>query len=93
MTTTCSHGIRWECDCRECDLVSAREVVSHWGSLVDAARAVIANAEPRWEAPFSGHCGASRDGECGKSWCPQLRDNEPAKSGRHCPLDTQQDDD
>ncbi|WP_430229247.1 hypothetical protein [Paraburkholderia tropica] len=41
----------------------------------------------KWEAPFNGRCGASRDGECGKSWCPQLRDNEPNNSGRHCPLD------
>jgi len=32
-------------------------------------------------------CAAGRDGECGHKACPQLRDNEPAKSGRHCPLD------
>jgi hypothetical protein len=47
---------------------------------------------PKIEAPFTGHCGASRDGECGKSWCPQIRDDEPNKSGRHCPLDTQDED-
>lgn len=27
------------------------------------------------------------DGECFWQHCPQLRDNEPARSGRHCPLD------
>lgn len=32
-------------------------------------------------------CGAHRDGDCWRSWCPQLRDNEPARSGRHCPAD------
>jgi hypothetical protein len=47
----------------------------------------------KWEAPFDGRCGASKDGECGKSWCPQLRDGEPVKSGRHCPLDMGSEDD
>lgn len=37
-------------------------------------------------------CAADRDGDCDHSHCPQLRDNEPAKSGRHCPLDTQDDE-
>lgn len=32
-------------------------------------------------------CWADRDGECTHAGCPQLRDNEPAASGRHCPLD------
>ncbi len=32
-------------------------------------------------------CGASKDGECSASWCPQLRDEEPQTSGRHCPFD------
>jgi hypothetical protein len=32
-------------------------------------------------------CAAGRDGECGHAQCPQLRDSEPAKSSRHCPLD------
>lgn len=34
------------------------------------------------------HCAAARDGECLHGQCPQNRDAEPAKSGRHCPLDT-----
>ena len=36
-------------------------------------------------------CRADMDGECGYDFCPQLRDDEPAKSGRHCPLDTNED--
>jgi hypothetical protein len=32
-------------------------------------------------------CASGRDGECGHAQCPQLRDNEPAATGRHCPLD------
>lgn len=37
-------------------------------------------------------CAAARDGECIHQQCPQLRDNEPAKSGRHCPLDHDEDE-
>ena len=32
-------------------------------------------------------CRAARDGECSAADCPQLRDDEPAKTGRHCPRD------
>lgn len=32
-------------------------------------------------------CGAAKDGECGQAWCPQVRDGEPHRSGRHCPID------
>lgn len=32
-------------------------------------------------------CHANRDGDCSNATCPQLRDGEPAKSGRHCPID------
>lgn len=38
---TCSHGVKWACQCRECDLVSAREFVQRWGPMVDEARAKI----------------------------------------------------
>lgn len=37
-------------------------------------------------------CHADRDGECRHSKCPQLRDKEPATSGRHCPLDAGDDE-
>lgn len=32
-------------------------------------------------------CAAARDGDCTHPQCPQLRDNEPRATGRHCPLD------
>lgn len=35
----------------------------------------------------SSACHADQDGECSWRRCPQLRDNEPYQSGRHCPLD------
>lgn len=41
----CSHGIKWGDECRECDLIAARETVRHFGALVDEARAKIAEAE------------------------------------------------
>lgn len=40
-------------------------------------------------------CQAGRDGDCIHPLCPQNRDGEPEKSGRHCPLDhddAQEDD-
>jgi hypothetical protein len=49
---------------------------------------------PLWhlERPLNGRCAADRDGECSHSQCPQLRDGEPVKSGRHCPLNVQEED-
>lgn len=37
-------------------------------------------------------CHADCDGECDWSECPQIRDGEPHKSGRHCPLDAEDRD-
>lgn len=34
--------------------------------------------------------GRNSDGDCSWSECPQLRDGEPAATGRHCPLDINQ---
>lgn len=36
-------------------------------------------------------CHAQTDGDCNHLLCPQIRDDEPAKSGRHCPLDRDED--
>lgn len=47
---TCSHGIPWNTDCPQCDLVSARQLAEHWGPLVDEARRVIAEAKEEGEA-------------------------------------------
>lgn len=33
------------------------------------------------------NCHSANDGECHWDLCPQIRDNEPEASGRHCPLD------
>ncbi|ALY10504.1 hypothetical protein SEA_BOSSLADY_47 [Arthrobacter phage BossLady] len=38
-------------------------------------------------------CHAGMDGDCSWAQCPQLRDNEPRHSGRHCPLDKGEADD
>ena len=37
-------------------------------------------------------CAAGSDGDCNHSWCPQLRDGEPEATGRHCPLDKEDED-
>lgn len=37
-------------------------------------------------------CRGGRDGECQWWLCPQIQAGEPQKSGRHCPLDVQEDD-
>ena len=34
-----------------------------------------------------GKCRSHEDGECFWDECPQIRDGEPKKSGRHCPHD------
>lgn len=34
-------------------------------------------------------CAAGRDGDCTHISCPQLRDTEPQATGRHCPLDNE----
>lgn len=36
-------------------------------------------------------CRGHEDGECFWKDCPQLKDGEPAKTGRHCPLDNRDD--
>lgn len=45
LTDRCSHGKTWNEPCHECDLVSARQLVEHWGKKVDEARELIAEAE------------------------------------------------
>lgn len=35
-------------------------------------------------------CHAEQDGDCFWRECPQLKDGEPNKSNRHCPLDTEE---
>jgi hypothetical protein len=40
-----------------------------------------------------GLCHSSNDGECTWRECPQRKDGEPEKTGRHCPLDTHEEED
>lgn len=46
---------------------------------------------PPLRLDLAGHrmtrCQSDDDGYCVFSECPQLRDNEPHATGRHCPLD------
>ncbi|CNI38098.1 ead/Ea22-like family protein [Yersinia mollaretii] len=46
---------------------------------------------PQFEKPLE-RCAAARDGECSHKDCPQLRDNEPMATGRHCPIDDWDDE-
>ncbi|HDL7013678.1 TPA: hypothetical protein PXM26_002012 [Yersinia enterocolitica] len=46
---------------------------------------------PQFEKPLE-RCAAARDGECHHKDCPQLRDNEPVATGRHCPIDNWDDE-
>lgn len=41
----------------------------------------------RMELAAAGHCMADCDGDCTWEGCPQLRDGEPLRTGRHCPRD------
>lgn len=63
-------------------------------SLLIASLLAVAQARrgTRLDPKPLARCAAGRDGECGHAQCPQLRDNEPAATGRHCPLDVSDDD-
>lgn len=39
-----------------------------------------------------GCCHSDDDGDCNWAKCPQLRDKEPRRTGRHCPLDKRRDE-
>lgn len=43
-------------------------------------------AEQRKPRPLDGRCAADSDGDCTHPDCPQLRDGEPEKTGRSCPI-------
>lgn len=61
-------------------------------TLVAAIAAVLTQKfDTKATTPLK-RCAAGRDGECGHTQCPQLRDGEPRATGRHCPLDNEGDD-
>jgi hypothetical protein len=49
--------------------------------------------QPHPSCATSVECHADKDGDCSWEDCPQIQDDEPKKSGRHCPLDNIADDD
>jgi len=73
------------------------EALGRWFSgdnfLGYIADALIAELAARgFEIRAVDHCHADRDGDCTWEHCPQLRDGEPARSGRSCPKWNPRDD-
>ena len=54
-------------------------------------RIALANERP-WDRRQQRGCRSDDDGHCTWADCPQIRDNEPHATGRHCPLDTSRED-
>lgn len=66
--------------------------VARLKSEISRLTAELAEARAEGErAKTLNHCAAARDGDCIHALCPQLRDGEPHKTGRHCPLDASED--
>lgn len=77
----------------EQEFASVQQLSDDNARLRDVLRAVEADKERRdWLEKTRSWCHAGRDGDCGWKDCPQIRDGEPHKTGRHCPLDTGGDD-
>jgi len=53
---------------------------------------MIPRGHPLQKAYQPNRCHGHEDGDCFWKDCPQLRDGEPAKTGRHCPLDDRDDE-
>ncbi|UCF25211.1 MAG: hypothetical protein JSV72_07345 [Ralstonia sp.] len=69
---------------------SARDKMTAWRGFAQPP-AMTGSGKP--ETPISlKRCAAGQDGECCHALCPQIRDGEPKRSGRHCPLDVAVDD-
>jgi hypothetical protein len=63
--------------------------VVHFPSFtIQAEPSPIVSPHSEGVFPRIERCHADRDGDCNHPNCPQLRDGEPAKTGRHCPIDT-----
>jgi hypothetical protein len=52
---------------------------------------MIPFGHPLQQAYQPNECHGHEDSECAWKECPQIRDGEPEKSGRHCPLDNRDD--
>jgi hypothetical protein len=60
--------------------------------VISPAAADAGQSSEAGDAVTLSRCAANRDGECAHTQCPRLRDNEPIVSGRHCPLDNDNED-
>lgn len=58
----------------------------------EAAKEAADDARRRWLLRPLTSCAADDDGDCNHHECPQIRDGEPKRTGRHCPLDRRGDD-
>ncbi len=71
---------------------SKKQIIKAGYPVEESNAAILAPApagvvmRPPFEKPLE-RCAAARDGECNHKECPQLRDNEPMATGRHCPID------
>jgi len=64
-----------------------RELAHLWHAAGWSACEVAAQQVAEADRAAQARCHADRDGDCSWFGCPQLRDGEPAATGRHCPLD------
>lgn len=82
---------RWEKAVRQ--IVGALEDAGHVGMA--RRKFTIAHVVTRVHALIQSEvltsCQADCDGHCTHFKCPQASDGEPAKTGRHCPLDKRSD--
>ena len=75
-------GAEWECI--PCNVKSRHG----WTEKYHKAQAVIEELKSQLETlQQKALCHAGKDGDCTWPECPQLKDNEPIVSGRHCQLD------
>ena len=68
------------------------------GEVIDGVQGTPQNPSEVAPSPAPGffdkpltHCAAGSDGDCTHPQCPQIRDGEPKKTGRHCPIDNRED--
>lgn len=77
--------------------------IARYSAEIQKLRRILANVpakvafKAKEDAGFGKHeltdCAEGQDGECNHEMCPQIRDDEPKKTGRHCPLPNFTDDD
>jgi hypothetical protein len=78
-------GADWPChECKGTGFVPASAPNPGPG---DASRHFVNLARNKLRSDGESRCRSDSDGDCDWPGCPQLRDGEPTRSGRHCPLD------